>query len=180
MPESLAVPLQLTVGDTWSFELAIGEHPRPTWTATLYLRTAANSYSAASSGTGPDHQFTVAAATTASYLAGKYRWQLRVSDGTTKKTIDEGWIDLNPDPASAGNRDPRSWARRTLEDLESFMEGNAASAQLSMQLRDRQITRHNLKELRDWHDDLRKKVRAEESGEKQGKGRNIKVRFVRP
>lgn len=179
MTTALAVPASLTVGDTWSFSLSIADHDRPTWTATLHLRTGQSAISAVSAGAGPDHAFSVAAATTAGYTAGKYRWQLRVSDGTTKTTVDEGWITLNPDPAAAGVHDPRSWARRTLEALESFMEGNAATAQLSMQLRDRSITRHDVDKLRAWRTELRGEIRAQESSEQQGKGRNIKVRFNR-
>lgn len=179
MSESLAIPLELTVGDTWSFTLSIGDHDRPSWTATLYLQNESGSLSASSSGAGPEHVFIVAAATTAAYAAGKYRWTVRVSDGSTKSVMDSGWITLVPDPASTGARDQRSWARRALDAIEAALEGRATNDQLSFQIRDRSIQRTPLPELVTWRDQLRREVRAETSAQKQGKGRNIKVRFVR-
>lgn len=179
MSASLAIPLQLTVGDTWAFTLSIGEYPRPTWTATAYFRTDSEKFSAIAGGAGPDQVFSVPAVTTADYKAGKYRWQVRVSDGTTKITLDEGWISVLPDPAATGNSDPRGFARQTLDALESWLLGNAATAMLSNQIKDRSITRHSLTEIRQWRNELRAQIRAEESAEKKGRGRDIKVRFVR-
>lgn len=179
MTLSLAVPSELTVGDTWSFTLSIPDYERPTWTATLYLQNESGNISVSSSGAGPDHVFSVAAATTAAYTAGKYRWRVRVSDGTTKVTVDEGWITVNPDPGASGSRDLRTWAQRTLEAIEATLEGRATTDQLSMQIRDRSIARTPVPELVAWRDQLRNEVRAQESAEKKGLGRDIKVRFKR-
>lgn len=180
MSESLAVPSALTVGDSWAFTLGIPNYDRPTWTATLYLRSATAAYTVVSSGAGPDHAFSASAVATAAYAPGDYRWQMSVASGSTRLTIAEGWITLLPNPASTGNRDPRSWARRTLEAIEATLENRASNDQLTMQIRDRAIGRMPLPDLLKWRDDLRKEVRSEESAEKQGLGRNIKVRFQRP
>ena len=181
MSQSLAIPSTLTVGDSWSFEVTISDYDRPTWTATLYLLpTSGSNISVVSTGIGPSHTFLAAAATTATYSPGKYRWQVRVSDGTDKYTIDAGWITLENDPAASGARDLRSWARRTLEAIEATLEGRASSDQMSYAIQGRALSRIPLTELTEWRDKLRKEVRAEDSAQKQGKGRNIKVRFQRP
>lgn len=174
------VPADLIAGDTWIFDRDYGDYPRPTWTATLYFENASGSFSVASTTStaiATAQRFTIAAATTAAYLPGRYRVRARVTDGTSTFSVDEGWVQVEVNPAKAGNQDLRSWARQTLDAIEAFLLGNASTAQQSMSVGGRSLSRWSLPELTQWRDKLRGEVRTEEQGSSAGLGRDIKVRF---
>lgn len=173
------VPAELIAGDTWAFMRAYGDYEAPTWTATIYLEMSGAAFSQAATADGSSHLFTISAATSAGKKAGRYRWWVRVTDGSTSTTVEDGWLDVRPDPASTGTRDHRTWARRTLDAVEATLEGRATSDQLATTIRDRSISRIPLPELMALRDKLRQEVRTEEKGEAAALGRNIKVRFNR-
>jgi hypothetical protein len=180
IPEN--VPSSLTVGDLWQWTRDLDDYPAGTWTLTYYFSNAFGSFSAAGSASGTTHSFSVAAATTATYTPGRYQVRARVVNGLSSFTLEdeEGWLDLERNPALAGATDVRSWARRTLDAIEAALEGKASQDQLSMSVGGRSIARIPPKDLMDWRDRLRSEVRAEEQSETSGKGRVIKARFDRP
>jgi hypothetical protein len=176
---SVTIPAKLTAGDTWAFTFSHADYSAPTWSASIYFENAAATFSETATDSGSDHAFSVAAATTADKLAGRYRWSIRVTDGTDSYTVETGWVDVLTDPAAAGTHDPRSDARKLLDALNATLLGRATSDQLAMSINGRSISRTPLPELRQWRDQLRQEVRTEEQGENAGLGRNIKVRFGR-
>lgn len=174
----MTVPTNLTAGDTWEWTRDLADYPAGTWTLTYYFAKTGKQFSAAATADGTTHSVSVAAATTAAYPAGRYRWTARVTDGTEVFTVDEGWIEVAPNPAT-NKEDPRSLARQTLDALECFLAGNATTAQASMAINGRSISRWSLPDLLTWRDRLRAEVRAQEQGSSAGLGRNINVRFGR-
>lgn len=174
-----SIPAQLIAGDTWAWSREFADYPAPTWVATVYFENAAGSFSAAATASGSDHAFSIDAATTGGKAAGRYKWSVRVASGSEAYTVESGWVDVLTNPAAAGNRDPRSWARRALDAVEAAIESRATSDQLSFSIRDRSVARHTLVELRQLRTELRQEVRTEERGEAAGLGRNIKTRFSR-
>lgn len=173
------VPSTLIAGDTWAFTRDYGDYPQPTWVATLYAEMGGSQFSQAAVASGTLQSFSVTAAVSGGIKVGRYRWWVRVTDGTSSYTVENGWVDVTPDPAAAGTRDQRSWARRTLDALESTLEGRASSDQLAMTINGRSLSRIPLQELLAWQEKLRQRVRTEEQGATAGSGRNIKVRFSR-
>jgi hypothetical protein len=174
------VPSKLVAGDTWAWTRDLSDYPAGTWTLTYYLKKDGKVYTFAATASGTTHSISVAATTTVGYVPGRYLLQARVSSGSTIYTLDdeEQWIEVLPNVTSTA--DPRSWARRTLEAIEAFLEGNATTAQASMSINGRSLSRWSLSELRQWRDQLRGEVRTEEQGSNAGLGRNIKVRYGRP
>lgn len=176
-----AVPSRLIAGDTWQWTLDLADYPAGTWTAIAYFEKAGSSFNVTATPSGTTHSFTIAAATTANYAAGRYAWRVRVTNGSVTTTIEPGGhLEVEINPALGGGRDTRSWAQRTLEAVEAFLEGNASTAQASMSVGGRSLSRWSLSELNQWRDDLRAEVRAEQQGANAGLGRNIKVRYGRP
>lgn len=176
---SATIPAKLTAGDTWIFTFSHADYAAPTWDASIYFENAAATFSATAADDGSDHAFSIAAATTAVKEAGRYKWSIRVTDGTDSYTVDTGWIEVLANPAAAGTRDPRSWARRAIDAVEATIEGRATDDQLSFSIRDRSVSRYTLTELTALHEWLQKKLRTEESTATDGRGRHIKVRFAR-
>jgi hypothetical protein len=174
-----AVPASLIAGDTWAFTLTLGDYPAGTWTATIYFENSDGAFDSAASASGTDHAFTIAAATTAGYTAGRYFWSVRVVNGGTSYTVDSGWVEVQANPAAAGKRDNRPWSRRALDAIEAFLENNATTAQQAFTIGGRSVSRWSVKELMDWRDRLRTEVATDEGTNASGSGRNIKVRFGR-
>lgn len=176
---SVTIPAKLTAGDTWAFTFSHADYAAPTWDASIYFENAAATFSTTATDDGSDHAFSIAAATTAAKVAGRYKWSIRVTDGTDSYTVDTGWTEVIADPAATGTHDPRSDARKLLDALNATLLGRATSDQLAMSINGRSISRTPLPELRQWRDQLKQEVRTEEQGERAGLGRNIKVRFAR-
>ena len=173
------VPSQLIAGDTWAWTRDYGDYPAGTWAATIYFEFNGAQISAAATADGTTHSFSISAATSAAKEAGRYKWWVRVTSGSEAYTVEDGWADVKPNPASTGTRDHRSWARRTLDALEATLEGKASADQLAMTINGRSISRIPPADLRAWRTELRGEVRAEEQGSNAGRGRDIKVRFGR-
>jgi hypothetical protein len=148
---------------------------------TYYFENGSKSFSTVATADGTSHAAVIAAATSALIPAGRYRWFARAVSGSISEIVDgeEGWLEVLPDPAAAGNRDHRSWARRTLEALEATLEGKASADQMAMTINGRSIARIPLPELTTWRDKLRAEVRSDEGGGNASKGRYIKVRLTR-
>lgn len=178
VPSSL--PSVLIAGNTWQWDREYSDYPAGTWTATAYFENQSKTFSAAGVAEATAHRFTIAAATTAGYPAGRYRVRVRVTDGSQVFIAETVHVDVDLDPAAAGTADTRSWARRTLDAVEAFLEGNASTAQQSMTIQGRSISRWSLPELTKWREQLRAEVRTEERGTRAGAGRNIKVRYGSP
>jgi hypothetical protein len=173
------LPTDLIAGNTWQWDRDYSDYPSPTWQATAYFEMAGSAFNVVATQNGTAQRFTVSAATTAGYRAGHYQIRVRVTDGSQVFIAESGWCDVEVDPASAGTYDPRSNARKMLDAVEAFLIGNASTAQASMSLGGRQISRWSLAELTKWRDQLRAEVRSEERAGTKGKGRDIKVRFSR-
>jgi hypothetical protein len=172
------VPKQLVAGDTWRWTREYADYAAPTWTVTFYFENQDNSFSQAASGSSTTHSLTIAAGTTATRQAGRYRVSARATDGSVSETVESVWVDVLPNPAASGNRDTRTWARRVLDALEATIEGRASSDQLAVTISGRSISRIPFEELVKQCDYFRNKVKAEESGN-TARGRYIKVGLSR-
>jgi hypothetical protein len=174
------VPAKLRAGDTWEWSRSLADYPAPTWVLTYRLKNDCDDPDAiVAVASGTDHAVTVAAATTAVIKPGRYRWFARVTSGALAYTVEEGWVDVEPDASGVGKFDPRTDARKMLEAVEATLYGRASRDQQAMSLNGRSISRTPLPELWQWRDKLRAEVKAEDDAASHGAGRNIKVRVYR-
>lgn len=171
------LPAELVAGDTWAWTRDLPDYPAPTWDATVYFENAAGTFSAAATDSDTAHAFSIDAATTLGKKAGRYRWSVRVTDGTTVSTVESGWVEVRIDPAAAGNSDPRSYWRKLLDAIDATLLSQATSGQLAMSLNGRSISRIPFNELSQERDKIAARVRAEESGAPAASRRTIKLRF---
>lgn len=176
-----AVPQKLVAGDTWRWTRTFADYPAGTWVVTYYFENATKQFSSAASASGTDHAVSIAATLTVDYPPGRYRWFARAVSGAIVETIDgeNGWIEVEPNPAASGTRDLRSFARRALDAIEATIEGRATSGQLSFAIRDRTVQSFSIVELLQLRTQLRNEVKVEEAGSAAGAGRYIKVRLGR-
>jgi hypothetical protein len=174
------VPAELIAGDTWAWTRTLSDYPAGTWTLVYYFENKDATFSATASASGTIHSVSIAAATTAGYASGRYRWRARASSGGNSYTVESGFADVVFDPAASGKRDVRSHARRVLEAIEATIEGRASNDQLAMTINGRSISRTPLAELLVARDKYKWEVAAEDSAERVAAGLGSKKRvFVR-
>jgi len=179
------VPSDLVLGDTWVWTRDLTDYPATTYTAVWYLENKDGVISVTPSASGSTFSATVAAATTATYAAGEYRWRLvvtKISD-STRTSVESGWVSVLANPAAAGKYDWRSHARRTLDAIEAVIEGRASSDQESMSIAGRSLSRIPIAELLKFRDYYKQEVGSEKAAEAVAAGlgnpKRIFVRFGR-
>jgi len=177
------VPAELIAGDTWDWTRALADYPAGTWSAVYYFEKADASFSVSCTPSGMTHVATVAAGTSAGYRPGRYRWRLLVTSGATRKTAEEGWLEVLPDPAAAGNVDHRSTARIMLDNVEAYLRDPTNLQAANFALGGRSLVKWNRGDLLVERDKLIAEVRAEDAADRTAQGlgnpRRLYVRFDR-
>lgn len=180
------VPAELIAGDTWEWTRELADYPPATHSAVWYFEKADHNFSVSAGETGNTYTGTVAAATSAGYRAGKYRWRLvvtRTAD-SVRKTVEQGWLEVLPDPAAVGNVDHRTTARIALEMIEAYLVDPTNLAAANFMLGGRQLVRWSRRELLVERDKWRAELKGEEATERMraglGNPRRMYVRFDRP
>ncbi len=175
------VPASLVAGDLWAWERDLSaDYPASTWNGVWYFENAYKTFSVTAVASGDVFTASHAAATTAGYKPGRYRWQFVVTNGSDRRSIEQGYLEVTPDPAAAGTTDRRTHARRVLDAIEATIEGSASNDQLSISLGGRSLARRSLSELLELRTQYRLEVQEEESAEDVAAGLGSKKRiFVR-
>lgn len=171
-PLKAGVTLDLYVTDTL--------HPAPTWTMTASLRgpSAIDLTSVASNN---QHRFNESHETTSNWIPGEYWYQVFVTDGTDRFTVDEGQVLIKADLSVIdGAFDGRSHVERVLETIEAVIEGRATKDQERYRIKDRELYRTPMSELLTLRDKYRAELRRQQSAKRRGQsllGRAIKYQF---
>lgn len=179
------VPAELIAGDTWEWTRELADYPASTHSAAWYFEKADFNFSVSAGETGDTYTGTVAAGTSAGYRSGKYRWRLLVTRtaDSVRKTVEEGWAEVLPDPAAAGNVDHRTTARVMLDNVEAFLRDPANLQAANFSLNGRALVRWNRGDLLVERDKLKAEVRSEEAVERVSQGlgnpRRLYARFDR-
>ena len=146
-------PAQLISGDRWTWKRTDlgGDYPPASYALTYSARlegTGTTEISITASESGSEYVVEAASSTTAAYTAGIYHWQAyitRASD-SERVTVDSGTFEVvaNRDAATT---DPRSHVKKTLDAIESVLEGRASKDQESYVINRRSLTRTRLADL---------------------------------
>ncbi len=183
------VPATLIAGDTWEWTRVLADYPASTHSAVWYFEATAcdvpRRFSVAATVSGDTFVATVAAAVSAAQAPDRYQWRLvitRTAD-SVRKTVEQGWVDVKPDPASSGSADGRSTARVVLEMIETYLRDPTNLAASSYSLGGRSLSRWNRADLLVERDKWMQEIRSEEAVENMAKGlgnpRRLYVRFGR-
>lgn len=142
----LSVPSTLRAGDSWSLSAAPAFYPGPDWVLTWVLVNAGATtpIEAVWDSEAEVHNFTLTPTESAAYSAGRYSWYLIATNTTDslRATIEEGVVDVLPDPLTADPVAAPSHARRMLQALEATVESRATDGDSDMvraACRDRQV-----------------------------------------
>ena len=181
------IPATLQIGDTWEWDDSLSDYPAPTYTLKYALRKYGLSIiNITASADGTDHAVSVAAATTAGYVAGDYSWSAFVETGSgdslERYTVGSGTTKLLPALFAAKSTDDnRSHAQKMLDAIEATMEGRASHAELSLTVNGKAIQYFKPAELIQWRSFYRSEVQKEKQEERiaqgLGTGKRILTRF---
>lgn len=174
-------PTVLVAGDTWDWTKSLADYPASTWTLSYVLINSTDKITIAASADGDTHSVDVAAATTAAYDAGTYKWQSYVSDGTDRYLVGEGTITVKANYNAATTYDARSHVKTTLDALDAMIEGKASVDQAAMSIAGRSLSRYSPDELIRWWKHYKSLYRQELDAEQVAMGLGspnvVRVRF---
>ncbi|MEM9302507.1 MAG: hypothetical protein AAGE01_10375 [Pseudomonadota bacterium] len=172
------IPAKIAAGDTLAARIDSPDHPAPTWTATLAIVNASAQQTATSTADGTTHVFS---ADTSAWAAGDYSYQLSVSDGSDRFTIQTGSIEVTPNFES-GAADGRSHVKRTLDIIEAEIERRATGSKESYSLPSgRSLTLTPMPDLLALKSEYERKYRDEQNADRlaQGLGNRNRIRTRR-
>lgn len=169
-------PKSFLAGDTlkWRRE-NLADYPASAWTLTYYFRGKAGQFDITAAPDGELYTVEVAAADTAKYKPGNYRWRAFVVDiatGLERYTIGTGLAEVvqNFETITAGT-DIRSHNRIMVDALRAMFEKKATKDQTSYKLANgRELARLSPAEVLEWLSFYESKVAAEEEAEDLANG----------
>lgn len=171
-PVLTTVPSRVRAGDTVAWRIAHPLFPAGDgWALEYALINAERKLTIASVADGDAHLVNVSAATSAAWVAGRYEWACRATDGTSVHTIGTGSMDILPDLSAHVALDTRSHAEKTLAALEAWIERHDLAV-AEYQIAGRVMKYIPIAELMKLHDQYRREVRAT-----SGKSGRIYLRF---
>lgn len=177
----IGLPSQLRCGDTWKWDDDAPALPDGTQaTAPDYDSTTEfqgpQKFKVDAADDGSSFTSTVAAATTAEYPAGTYRWIRYVTTGSERYTIASGSVELLPDLATVqGGYDARSHASRMVTLIEDALEKFAVDAVQELEINGRRYVKADVAVLKGLLNGYKNEVAAENA--QSGKRRKILMRF---
>lgn len=181
-------PLEVVVGDfiQWKRTDIASDYPPATHSAEYVARISGGGLSEIKlTATEQDgyYLFTVDSVTSAEFVAGKYHWQLEITQTSSgnRIVVDTGDFEAIPD-MDDNQADPRIHAEIMVDKIQTILEGKADSDVANYSIGGRSISKMSFEELMDARDRFRAEVVAHNNRElvKKGKknGATVKVRFV--
>lgn len=176
---------KLTAGDTLNFTTELSDYPASAgWSLryTLVPRAAGGpSIVLNSTADGDLHRTQATAEQTANWAPGAYSWVAAAVKDGERYTLDQGALQILPDPTSATALDTRSSARIALENVEAYMANASNLAAASYSIAGRTLSRHSLSELLKLRSQLQLDVAREDAAARASAGlpdkRRIHVRY---
>lgn len=180
-PTPTQEPASLTAGDTAKWRKSLPDHPPADgWQLAYTLINAAGKITFNAVDDGDGHLVNVPAATTAGWAAGAYAWRAQVLRLGEAYTVASGTFTVLP-AFSAATLDCRSHARKTLANIESYLENPGSIASHKYEIAGRSLQRFPLPELLSLRDRYRAEVAREDAAAQVGRGlpdrRRVLVRF---
>jgi hypothetical protein len=145
-------PTRIRAGETLAFTKSLADYAAndsPAWVLTYSFRAKpGDAIDFSSTASGADHLINVAFTTTALWAAGTYYGVGMVSNGVECYTVWEGQLVVYPNLAEQDEDfDPRTQAKRTLDNINATIEGRASSTILNSEVEGIKLERIPISEL---------------------------------
>lgn len=178
-------PDQITAGDTASWKRSFQDFPvSEGWSLTYYCAPKGGESAPKKVTTTNDGFYFIVNQSTADWLPGDYYIQGFVTLNTERHQVYEGALNVRPNLAGANPGDIRTQARRTLDNIEAVLEGNATKEIEEWTVEGVQLRRRSVSDLLKLRDRFKIIVQKEEARQrvKNGKAsrRRILTKFCKP
>lgn len=143
-------PNAVTAGDTIQWSRSLSGYPASAgWVLSYALLGSAGKIAITSTASGADHLVSVAAATSALWVAGTYQWQAYVTHATSGRfLVGTGSIVIKPNFAAiSAATDTRSHVKKVLDAIEAVLEGTATTDQQDLTIDGVRIVRRSIADL---------------------------------
>jgi hypothetical protein len=116
-------PTSVVAGDTLTWKRSLPDYPASAgWVLSYALANADGLITITATADGDDHLVSVAAATSAGYVVGRYDWDAYVTLGSDRYRVGRGTLTVETNLAAQGaGYDGRSWAQKTIDAIERWM-----------------------------------------------------------
>lgn len=180
-PTPTTEPASLIAGDTAKWLKTLPDYPATDgWELSYVLINGTNKYTFIGTASGSDHLITVAAATTTAWVPGTYTWRARVSKSGEVYTVGDGTFKVQSN-FDAATLDARTHARRTLDNIEAYLENSANLTAANYSIAGRSLQRIPMPDLLALRDRYRADVARETAANAVARGladpRRVFVRF---
>lgn len=171
-------------GDTVKWNTSNSDYPSSAWTLTVYLNgTITGSFTGSAASDNIGFNVTASSTFTGALSTGSYQVIEVVTSGSERYTLSTTTITMLPNPTSVDNGyDARSHVRRVYEAIQACIEGRATSAEESITIAGRSLTRIPMSDLLVMYKKYQELVRQEEQAERIAKGlsagNKVLVRFI--
>ena len=173
-------PLSFIAGDTVKWKKSLSDYPASDgWVLKYAIRgTAVINLTATASGA--DHLITIAAATSAAYTAGTYKWIASVEKASERYSVGEGYLTIEPNFATATTiTDPLITLEADITAIKAFLSKNYKYA--SYAIAGRSLNNYSIAELFTLRDRLQRDLNKLKDADKIARGlatsKLIRVRF---
>lgn len=151
-PRPTVEPQSLVAGDTLQFDRCIANFsPADGWALSYVLtctgKAPINITGGVITTTGDTFNINVPGATTATWVAGKYKWLAYVKAAAGQYAgerfiVGEGWIEIKPNPETADvTTDYRSDAKRNLDAIDAVLQNRVTADVQSYKINGRELVK---------------------------------------
>tara|TARA_Y100000385_G_scaffold287160_1_gene350746 strand:- start:431 stop:1015 length:585 start_codon:yes stop_codon:yes gene_type:complete len=180
-------PEEIVVGDfsQWKRSDLVEDYPVATHSAEYVMRITgggSSEHKLAATENADYYLFTLDSSTSATFDAGKYHWQLEITQTSSgnRIVVDAGDFQFLPDMDN-NQADPRIHAEIMVAKIESLLQGKADADVSNYSIAGRSLTKMSFTELTDARDYYRQEITKHENDAllKRGKrnGATIRARF---
>lgn len=180
-------PETIVIGDylLWKRTDLVDDYPLADYSMEYVARITgggATEIKVAATETGGTYVFEVDSATSATYVAGFYHWQLEATQTATgnRVVLERGTFTAVVD-LDVNNTDPRTHAEIMIAKIESILQGKADADVASYSINGRSLTKMSFEDLINARDFYRKEYAKERAKERADAGENtgqtVLVRF---
>lgn len=169
-------PDELVIGDRWMWKRTDlgGDYPPASYTLKYSLRLAtgaATEIEITATASGSDFVVEVPSATTGTYTAGRYYWQLYITRNSDSQRVmlARGVVDVRTNE-DASATDPRTHAKKVLDAIEAVIESRATKDQEEYAINGRSLKRTPLEDLIMLRNKYRAEVASEERADRIRRG----------
>lgn len=178
-------PKEIVVGDfaQWKRTDLVDDYPVASHSAEYVARisSSASEFKIAATENANFYLFTVPSSTSSSFTAGKYHWQLEITQTSSSNRIvvDRGTFEIISDLDDAST-DPRIHAEIMVTKIESLLQGKADSDVSNYSIAGRSLTKLSFSELTEARDYYRSEVfrHDNETSVKRGKPSRATIKVV--